>query len=670
MISNNTLDREDYSFKILIFFSVSFVLRVFLSLLNLGGGDAFNAADFYALMLNSYDYYTIHYINSSPPPYLPFTSFIYYFFGFISENLNLNFNNITKLQASITDLFIGLIIFFCLKQLNIKKAFLIFVLYIFNPLTIYITSQLGFLDSLVILLLILCCYISDNYKNNTTLIPFLLILSFCIKPFTFIFFPYFFLKFENKLKFLIISFVTIIFFNIHYFIQIENTFTFINLSDLIFKKVLWGHQTSFHGLGLIRQHFGHEVFNINYIKIIKLSAILLVIILNLFFIKKIKSYKFIFINFFIIFLTRDNLHFQYFVWIVPFVFLFKFRFNVLLFCFFFFLITFVYSIYSSENANGLFLLLNQFNTFNENPFLNENVFLNNKLYLIFLFYFSLIILINYNTKLIKKIIKKIFLKKMNLKEFLKFYFSPEKKKKKINFILNNKQKIVLLIFILSYSVFIFQYNSINQSTYVFKDGKYHNKIKENNFKFPNEVYNFKYYGEPTTFKTKLGKHLNNKDTYIFINTDYYYELFINDQFVEKNIGKKFDDNMGGKSILYYKDKIIKLPRILYNSKEIELKIKIYNLNFRQFSSLNFVLRNKKNTYHLNNFEWEVFDYENKKIRYKIFEKNDDFLIQPHKNLTKSFFDNITFILSIFLFISLFNFLFYLKNMRYLKKTIN
>ena len=104
MTSHSSLKLEDYSLKIFIFFSFSLILRIFLSFLNLGGGDAFNQADFYSLMSNSYDYYTIYKINSSPPPYFPFTSFIYYICGFISENLNLNFNNIIKLQASITEI--------------------------------------------------------------------------------------------------------------------------------------------------------------------------------------------------------------------------------------------------------------------------------------------------------------------------------------------------------------------------------------------------------------------------------------------------------------------------------------------------------------------------------------------------------------------------------------
>lgn len=667
MTSHNSLKLEDYSLKIFIFFSFSLILRFFLSFLNLGGGDAFNAADFYSLMVNSYDYYTIYRINSSPPPYLPFTSFIYYIFGFISENLNLNFNNVTKLQASITDLLIGLIIYFYLKEQDPKKAFLIFVLYSFNPLTIYITSQLGFLDSLVILLLIICCYISDNYKSNTILIPFLLTLSLCIKPFTFIFFPYFFLKHINKLKFVFTFFFTIVLFNIHYFSNIENIFTFVNLLDLIYKKVLWGHQTSFHGLGLIRQYFGHEIFDINYIKIIKISAIILVIIINLLFIKKIKSYKFIFINFFIIFLTRDNLHFQYFVWIVPFLFLYNFKFNVLVFCFLFFLITFVYAIYNSTNANGIFLLLNQLNTFHKNSFLNEETFLNLRPYLIVLFYFSLIILINLNLKLIRNILKKVFLKKITIKKFLKFYFSSEVREGSKDFIFSNKQKFLFITFILFYLFFVFKYSHVSQSTYILKDGKYLNNIKLNNFDFPDEVYNFNLYGQPTTFRTVIDKHLNNEETIITINTEYYYELFLNDRLVEKNIGQAFDYKMGGKSVLYYKDKLTKIPSAFFKEKHIELKIKIYNLDYRKYSPMNFIIENKETVYNLNDFKWEVFDYKNKLKKYEIFKNKNILFIKPYNKKEKSFFDNTTLILTIFLLISLFNFIFYFKNYKVLKK---
>ncbi len=667
MTSHSSLKLEGYSLKIFVFFCFSLILRIFLSFLNLGGADAFNVADFYSLMSNSYDYYTIYKINSSPPPYFPFSSFIFYIFGFISENLNLNFNIIQKLQASITDLLIGLIIFFYLKEQNPKKAFLIFVLYSFNPLTIYITSQLGFLDSLVILLLIICCYVSDNYKNNTILIPFLLTLSFCIKPFTFIFFPYFFLKHINKFKFIITFFFTIILFNIHYFSNIENIFTFINLLDLIYKKILWGHQTSFHGLGLIRQYFGHEIFGFNFIKIIKISAIILVIIINLCFIKKIKSYKFIFINFFIIFLTNDNLHFQYFVWIVPFLFLYNFRFNVLVFCFLFFIITFIYAIFNSTNANGIFLLFNQLNTFHENSFLNEKTFLDIRLYLIILFYFSLIILINFKLKLIRNVLKKIFFKKITIKKFLKFYLSSEIEKNKEDYIFNNSQKFLFLTFVLFYSFFVFKYSYVNQSTYILKDGKYLSNIKLNNFNLPHEVYNFNFYGQPNTYKTMLDEHLNNEETVITINTEYYYELFLNDKLVDKNIGQAFDRKMGGKSILYYNDKLIKIPSTLSKEKQIELKIKIYNLDYRKYSPMSFILKNKETVYDLNNFQWEVIDYKSKKMKYEIIKNKNNFFIHPYSYEEKNFFDNITLVLTIFLLISLFNFLFYLKNYKMLKK---
>ena len=194
-----------------------------------------------------------------------------------------------------------------------------------------------------------------------------------------------------------------------------------------------------------------------------------------------------------------------------------------------------------------------------------------------------------------------------------------------------------------------------------KDGKYLNNIKLNNFDLPHEVYNFKYYGQPNTYRTMLDEQLNNEETFITINTEYYYELFLNDKLVDKNIGQAFDYKMGGKSILYYNNKLAKIPSILSKEKQIELRIKIYNLDYRKYSPMNFILKNKETVYNLNNFKWEVFDYKNTKIKYEIFKNKNNFFIQPYIYEKKSFFDNISLVLTIFLLISLFNFLFYLKN---------
>ena len=177
-----------YNFYFIL--SLAFIVRIALSFVNFGGDDAINAADLYSFIYNKYDYYTLYHKNS-PPPYLPFSIFIYFILGKTADFINIHFVSIAKLQATFFDLCIGILIYFYIKKINKNKARIIFLIYAFNPLTLFITSQLGFNDSMVIFLLLLCCYLSDNYKNNNFLIPFFLTLSLCIKPFTFIFFPYF-----------------------------------------------------------------------------------------------------------------------------------------------------------------------------------------------------------------------------------------------------------------------------------------------------------------------------------------------------------------------------------------------------------------------------------------------------------------------------------------------
>ena len=104
-----------------IFFLIIFLnlfLRYYLCLITLGGGDTFNAQDFYIWTINNFDYYTLFNAGASPPPYLPFSKLIYLLIGNSAEYLNLSFSFLAKFSASFCDLIIGLIIF---KYLNKKK---------------------------------------------------------------------------------------------------------------------------------------------------------------------------------------------------------------------------------------------------------------------------------------------------------------------------------------------------------------------------------------------------------------------------------------------------------------------------------------------------------------------------------------------------------------------
>ena len=293
---------------------------------------------------NKYDFYSLWFAQESPPPYLPFTKFIYFLIGNLSETLNITFAFLTKFLASSCDWIIGLIIFKYLRLNKVKNAKIITLIYLFNPLTIFVTSQLGFLDSLVILLLVYCCYKFDQKLINQDIIVFCLALSFCIKPFTILFFPFFFLNSEKKLRFLVILFLVIYLANIFYIREI-NYETIVKIIKYIFMKMTIGHQISNHGLGLLSKNVDKYYFGISYLLVAKLLFVIIFCSIYLFLVKRIKSIKFVYLIFFSIFLFSSNIHWQYFIWIVPFMFLYNFNYRTIILIGFF-ILTFIYSIQS------------------------------------------------------------------------------------------------------------------------------------------------------------------------------------------------------------------------------------------------------------------------------------------------------------------------------------
>lgn len=120
MFSNlNYLSKQKQALLILFFVSISLILRILLSSLTLGGGDAINAYTFHVWGYNQYDIYSLFHITDgvgNPPPYFPFTKFIWNFCGLLSDFFNLSFFFTLKMIGTIFDLLTGIIILNYLKK--------------------------------------------------------------------------------------------------------------------------------------------------------------------------------------------------------------------------------------------------------------------------------------------------------------------------------------------------------------------------------------------------------------------------------------------------------------------------------------------------------------------------------------------------------------------------
>lgn len=562
-----------------LFYSLIFlnlILRLFLSQINLGGGDVFNALSFYLLTLNQYDYYSFFDINSSPPPYLPFSKFIYLMYGNIAELLNITFNNLTKFLSAFFDLLIGLLILKYLKNNSSRHAYLISLIYIFNPLTIYLTTQLGFNDSLTILILIYCCYMYDGKYCDYNLLAFFLALSLCIKPFTLIFIPFFFLNAKNKTKFTLIFLLTIFILNSFYLISTDLN-RLIEITSFIFIKLKTGHQLSSHGLGLIAKNLDIYSLNFSYLKILKVILIIFLIYLNLFFLKNVKSIKFIYFTFFLIFLFVSNIHWQYFLWIVPFMILFKLNYKYFIFNIGFLCMSLLFSFKTAESSNnsGLYTLKIFNANYDQNSFFNGDIFDRNNFLLIALFYFFLIINYKINFKTHKRFIKKIFSKKNSIKNF----FNGNNYKKKNYFITYLFSTIFILIFL------IFS-KSLYKSTLSVKNILNENSV--NNLVIPQNSLNFSKYFNENKIILDLFLYENNKN-YLNLSlvNNHFYEIKINKKMKDFYFDEDFFTKKLSNKLFFIKKKLINPISIDGNKIEIEINFKKLNKNNQNFFSVEF-----------------------------------------------------------------------------------
>ena len=633
--------------SIYIIFFLAFSFRAFLSSLNFGGGDAHNLSSFYALQFNSFNLYSTFGV-SIPYPYLPFANFVNLTTGQLADFFLIHFHVVNKNLASFFDLLIGSIIYLYYSEKNPSKAIAYFTIYAFNPLTIFINCFLGFTDSLVIFTLILSCYLADCCKKNNYLIPVLLAISISIKPYTFLFLPIFFLRSQNRLWFLFYLLVTLLFLNSFYIFNEINISYFQSLLDLIYKKIIWGHQTSYHGLGLIRQKFGAYFYFLPYIKIIKALGVLLILALNLLIIKNIKTYKFVFYNFFIIFLFTDHLHLQYFIWIIPFIFLFKFDKKSILLIGCLTLISLIYSIkWVEESGVGLFLFLEKFNLLSKNVYLNGTIFDKTSILLIIIFYYSLIINKKFSLKLIKRLLHNFRYKnKFNLGKLILGYFSAENYLKKNTF---KFLKVTNLILIFISLIFLYNFKTLykmDKKVYVLKNENFISQIDKNIFELPDSLLRIQH-GSKIKYKTKY-QYNGTDNVKVKISTEHFYTLKLNNKKIYRSFGYKYEDEMGGKSMIFFKEKYLTISKYL-NKNSNDVEINVYNLNPNKISSFYFELfenENKKN----DNLIWQA-SIENKNLKKKkIFNSESNrFNIVPDLLIKKSLFDN-KFIIIIILII--------------------
>ena len=623
------------------FIFLNLYLRFYLSSISLGGGDLFNAQIFSFGHIINMIFILFGLLKKVLLPYLPFTKFIYFLIGNLSETLNITFAFLTKFLASSCDWIIGLIIFKYLRLNKVKNAKIITLIYLFNPLTIFVTSQLGFLDSLVILLLVYCCYKFDQKLINQDIIVFCLALSFCIKPFTILFFPFFFLNSEKKLRFLVILFLVIYLANIFYIREI-NYETIVKIIKYIFMKMTIGHQISNHGLGLLSKNVDKYYFGISYLLVAKLLFVIIFCSIYLFLVKRIKSIKFVYLIFFSIFLFSSNIHWQYFIWIVPFMFLYNFNYRTIIFNIGFFILTFIYSIQSSIDRNdaGLYILKNKKNFFDNNLF-KKNIFFENQIYLIFIYFICLIINLKINPKVFFRLIKKITGKISFIK-----YFEGKK-----NY--DYKFEKIYIVFGLVIVLFISNYGDIYNSTNKIKPKNINNLQVANEITIPSFFKHYLLYGSNKTIKVNLNDLFKkSKILRLNIETNYFYEIEYNG-LKRQNLGYDFAKDLGGTSNLYV---IKENEYLLKNSSTSNLKLtfnQFKNLKHDTFLKISF--KSETNLTQLKNNDFKCLDNK-KKIICDLIYDGEMYIFKINSNYNHGI-DNRVYILFNFLILQIFQLIF-------------
>jgi len=292
---------------------VGVALRIVLAFSFYGSADATIGASFFDYIFSGYDVYSAR----SPWPYLPFSNALAWLWGYLAEYLNINVNLAYRLISSLYDVGIGVVVYQYVRKYSPRKAIKSLWLYMINPVTIFIVSLLGFTDSTTIFFLLLTCYFSDYFKGNNSIIlsAVCLAISISVKPFTFIFIPFFLFGSSKKWLYASTFTVSLLILNSYYLLG-ASIGNLLWLFKYISNKTLMGHQIGTFGFAPILSELGTGAEKLSILS--GLAGMVLIVVLYIVYLRKMKAVEFCFLVFFVTLLFSNHIHAQYLLWIVPF----------------------------------------------------------------------------------------------------------------------------------------------------------------------------------------------------------------------------------------------------------------------------------------------------------------------------------------------------------------
>ncbi len=597
------------------------LLRLFLPYMVFSGSDLEGLSMKYLYLYNSIDVYNAKEWMTTLP-YFPYVTSIYLFAGKIADAININFVFILKYIALIFEFLIaGMIVsFYAKKNYDLKKLIIILSIFLINPITAYVTSFLGFFETLWIFFLLLCVFLFEFEKEKiqNIYIPIFLAISIAIKPVSIFFVFYFFYRNTSKILFLIIFFSSILLLNLFFIVaNFSNPNQIIELFSIINHKFIVGTQTGEFGFSEIEKLYNNNINFLNFtiFKIFKIFEFFLIFYIYLISLhsKKIKSYEFIFSIFFVVLLFNDNLHSNYLYWIFPFAFLINYK-KALLAGILLSIVCLTSTLIYYENYNML-SFLNVFGFLKSDitdidPPNNSNTKI---IFDILIYYTSLTIL--FDKKIFKKIqpnnwnyiliIKKIFLRSFNVNRVrineIKFFY----KKTQYNLYL-------IIMFIPCFLLF----------------GELKNTIIKNNkntsqFSLPPSINFHETHGNKIQFTTNL-KIDNEKNLDLIFVTGYFSTVYINSEKVlsSRNILNHIYNvpyHYRNKEKIYPVRKININNQLIKGNNEIKIISTIPHPIKEKFGLILFLLDQGSIFKSTEDLIWRV-NVNNKNVNYKI-EKN-------------------------------------------------
>ena len=615
------------------------LLRTSLPYLTFSGTDLEGLSLKYLYLHNSIDIYDLKkYLTSLP--YFPYSLNIYLIAGRVADEININYVFVLKYLALIFELLVaGLIIAFYQKRnFDLKSQIIILSVFLINPLMTYITSFFGFFETLWIFFLLLSVYLFEfeDKKKKNIYIPFFLALSACIKPISIFFVFYFFYKNSSKLLFLFMFFSTFFLLNLFFIVgNFETPNQIIDLLKVIFFKFVQGAQVGDFGLSEIEKLY---VMNFNFysFEIFKSTKIIeIILILYIYFIslnsQRIKSYEFIYLIFFIVYLFNDNIHINYLYWIFPFAILINVKKTLISG------ILLIIACLSAErfyNANYLMLnFLNIFDFIQSEQIIDDSLSKSSKILFIdiIIYYIGIIVLFN------KEVFKKIKLTNFNFQaNFKKIFFESFKFKK----ILINDFSILLkknnynICFYLMIILSIFQFSELKEV--ISSDKKIFGQLS-----YPQSINLFKTHGHNIEFKTNFNLE-EKRDLDLNLTTGYFSKIYINNKkiFSSRNILNYIWDAQPHYEIteekIYPFRKINITNKLKQGNNEIKIVANIPHSLKEKFGLIFLLLYQNKIFKNTNDFVWNVSVNKNP-VSYN-FDQNikDNYHYKNHKKLMDNF----------------------------------